>query len=308
MNKILVITLLVSYLGFGQNTQIDDFKITILSTMLSDSHLGEWGFAALIEVDGEKILFDTGSREKTVIQNAKELSIDLNDIQNVYLSHNHKDHTGGLLSLKEEYNNSFSKAHIGRGIFYSRPRKDGTDHYLLENKAKLEKAGVSFITHETATQILPKVWTTGYVPRVYDEKNWSKLGKLIDGNGNKKEDTIPEDQSLFFDTKNGIVLVSGCGHAGLVNTLEHISNILPNRPIYKIIGGFHLLKLSDEKLKWTTNKMNELGVKYFVGAHCTGINSTYTIRNYMNASKEQVLVGSVGTYITQEGITPGFME
>jgi 7,8-dihydropterin-6-yl-methyl-4-(beta-D-ribofuranosyl)aminobenzene 5'-phosphate synthase len=62
--------------------------------------------------------------------------------------------------------------------------------------------------------------------------------------GNKIEDVIPEDQSLFFDTKKGIVLISGCGHAGLVNTLEHIKNIIPNRPIYKILGGFHLLKLS----------------------------------------------------------------
>ena len=306
--KKLFLCLFASFVGYSQNTQIDDFKITILSTMLSDSYTGEWGFAALIEVDGDKILFDTGKREKTVIQNATELKIDLNNIENVFLSHNHQDHTGGLLSLKEKYTSSFSKAHVGEGIFYSRPRKDGRDHYLFENKDKFKKAGIHFITYKTPTQILPKVWTTGYVPRVYNEKNWSKLGKIINEEGNKKEDTIPEDQSLFFDTKNGIVLVSGCGHAGLINTLEHVSNILPNRPIYKIIGGFHLLRLDDEKLEWTANKMKKLGVKYFVGAHCTGINPTYMIRNYMNATKDQVLVGSVGTYITQEGITPGYME
>ena len=103
----------------------------------------------------------------------------------------------------------------------------------------------------------------------------------------KKEDTIPEDQSLFFDTKKGIVLVSGCGHAGLVNTLEHISKIFPERPIYKIIGGFHLFRLDKEKLEWTATKMKERGVEYFVGAHCTGINSTYMIRGFMNAPKNQ---------------------
>lgn len=276
--------------------------------MLSDAHIGEWGFAALIEVDGERILFDTGSREKTVIQNAKALSIDLNNIENVYLSHNHKDHTGGLIALKNRYPSSFSKAHVGEGIFYSRPTKQGRDHYLLENKDKLKKAGVNFLTHKKPAQIIPNVWTTGYVPRVYDEKNWSKLGQIIDDKGDKKEDTIPEDQSLFFDTKKGIVLVSGCGHAGLVNTLEHIANIVPDRPIYKIIGGFHLFRLNNEKLEWTAKKMKELGVKYFVGAHCTGINSTYSIRNHLNAAKDNVLVGSVGTYITQEGITPGLME
>jgi 7,8-dihydropterin-6-yl-methyl-4-(beta-D-ribofuranosyl)aminobenzene 5'-phosphate synthase len=66
--------------------------------MLSDSYIGEWGFSAMIEVDGERILFDAGSRENTVVQNAKELNINLDNIDNIFLSHNHKDHTGGLIT------------------------------------------------------------------------------------------------------------------------------------------------------------------------------------------------------------------
>jgi 7,8-dihydropterin-6-yl-methyl-4-(beta-D-ribofuranosyl)aminobenzene 5'-phosphate synthase len=155
---------------------------------------------------------------------------------------------------------------------------------------------------------MPGLWTTGQIPRKYDEKNWSELGKMVDSNGNKVEDTIPEDQSLFFDTDNGIVLISGCGHAGLVNTLDYVQKIIPNRPIYKIIGGFHLLNLSQNKLEWTAKMMEESGVRFFVGAHCTGINSTYSIRNFMNLSPKNALVGSVGTYITNKGIFPGYME
>ena len=131
---------------------------------------------------------------------------------------------------------------------------------------------------------------------------------MNDLKGNILEDTIPEDQSLFFDTENGIVLISGCGHAGLVNTLDYIKTIIPNRPIYKIIGGFHLLNLNEEKLEWTAQKMEEYGVKYFVGAHCTGLNSTYSIRNFMNLTSKNALVGSVGTYITKNGIFPGYMQ
>ena len=131
---------------------------------------------------------------------------------------------------------------------------------------------------------------------------------MIDLKGNILEDTILEDQSLFFDTENGIVLISGCGHAGLVNTLDYVKKIIPNRPIYKIIGGFHLLNLNEDKLKWTAKKMKESGVEYFVGAHCTGLNSTYSIRNFMNLSSKNALVGSVGTYITNVGIFPGYME
>ena len=293
---------------FGQSNLVNDFKITILSTMLSDTHIGEWGFSALVEVDGEKILFDTGSRPNTVFQNAIELNIDLSNIKNVYLSHNHKDHTGGLLFLKTKYPNSFVNAHVGEGIFYSRPNKNGGDHYLLKNKNDLIQEGVKFIFHKQPNQIIPKVWTTGQIPREYDEKNWSQLGKLIDQNGNIQEDIIPEDQSLFFDTKKGIVLISGCGHAGIINTLEYVSKIFPNRPIYKILGGFHLLKLDAEKLKWTADKMKSYGVDYFVGAHCTGINSTYMLREFLDSTKNRVLIGSVGTYITPNGIIPGYME
>jgi 7,8-dihydropterin-6-yl-methyl-4-(beta-D-ribofuranosyl)aminobenzene 5'-phosphate synthase len=295
-------------ISFGQNPKIKDFKITILSTMLSDSHIGEWGFSAMIEADGKRILFDAGSKENTVLQNAKELNINLDNIDNIYLSHNHKDHTGGLITLKKEYPNSFKNAHVGEGIFYSRPNSEGDDNYILSNKNTLENLGIKFISHKNPTQIMPGFWTTGQVPRKYDEKNWSGVSKMIDSKGNVVEDIIPEDQSLFFDTENGIVLISGCSHAGLANTLDHVQKIILGRPIYKIIGGFHLLKLNNDKLEWTAKKMREAGVNYFVGAHCTGLNSTYSIRNFLGLTSKSALVGSVGTVITAKGIFPGYME
>ena len=308
MKHLIIALLFLPMISFGQNPKIKDFKITILSTMLSDSHIGEWGFSAMIEVDGERILFDAGSRENTVVQNAKELSINLDNIDNIFLSHNHKDHTGGLITLKKEYPNSFKKAHVGEGIFYSRPNAEGDDNYILSNKNTLENLGIKFISHKNPTQPIPGLWTTGQVPRKYDEKNWSGVSKMIDSKGNIVEDIIPEDQSLFFDTENGIVLISGCGHAGLANTLDYVQKIIPGRPIYKIIGGFHLLKLNNDKLEWTAKKMREAGVNYFVGAHCTGLNSTYSIRNFLGLTSESALVGSVGTVITAKGIFPGYME
>ena len=220
MKKYLLILLLTPIISFGQNPKIKDFKITILSTMLSDFHTGEWGFSAMIEVDGERILFDAGSRENTVLQNAKELKINLDNLDNIFISHNHKDHTGGLITLKKEYPNSFKNAHVGEGIFYSRPNPDGDGNYILSSRNTLENLGIKFISHKNPTQLVPGVWTTGQVPRKYDEKNWSGVSKMIDSKGNTVEDIIPEDQSLFFDTENGIVLISGCGHAGLANTLD----------------------------------------------------------------------------------------
>jgi 7,8-dihydropterin-6-yl-methyl-4-(beta-D-ribofuranosyl)aminobenzene 5'-phosphate synthase len=80
---------------------VSDLKITTLSTMLTEFQgVGEWGFAALVEVDGKTILFDTGWRPETVRQNAEELGIDLSTVDTVVLSHNHADHTGGLVTLR----------------------------------------------------------------------------------------------------------------------------------------------------------------------------------------------------------------
>jgi 7,8-dihydropterin-6-yl-methyl-4-(beta-D-ribofuranosyl)aminobenzene 5'-phosphate synthase len=276
--------------------------------MLSDWYTGEWGFSALIEADDKKVLFDTGLRENTVINNAKELKIDLNNISNVFLSHNHKDHTGGLINLKNNFSDSFSNAHVGDGIFLKRLTKNLIHAYILDNKKEMENLGINFINHKYPSQILPGIWTTGVIQRIHDEKNWSKTGKIIDTNKNIIEDNIPEDQSLFFDTAKGIVLISGCGHAGIINTIEHVKKILPDRPIYMILGGFHVHNLNDSKLKWTANNLKESGVQYFIGAHCTGINSTYKLRKYMGLSSHKALVGSVGTYINNDGVFPGKMQ
>ena len=111
--------------------RVKSLKITILSTMLADQGVGEWGFSALVEADGHRILFDTGNRPETVLQNARDLKIDLSTITDVVLSHHHGDHTGGLLVLRQELArnspNALSRIHVAPGIFLSR-RHPGSEH------------------------------------------------------------------------------------------------------------------------------------------------------------------------------------
>src|ERR1700730_259473 len=114
----------------GKNlAELQSLKVTILSTMLADEGIGEWGFAALVEADGKKILFDTGARPNTVLENAKELKIDLSDVQDVILSHFHDDHTTGLMTLRNELSKknptALSRVHVAKGIFLERRGKDG---------------------------------------------------------------------------------------------------------------------------------------------------------------------------------------
>jgi 7,8-dihydropterin-6-yl-methyl-4-(beta-D-ribofuranosyl)aminobenzene 5'-phosphate synthase len=94
----------------SKSDQVNTLKITTLSTMLADKGIGEWGYAALIEVDGHKILFDTGNKPKTVLQNALDLNIDLSDVEDVFLSHNHSDHTGGVVDFKKSFETKKSES------------------------------------------------------------------------------------------------------------------------------------------------------------------------------------------------------
>src|SRR5882724_4487286 len=121
----LVAILLCSALCFAQGHRVKSLRIQILSTMLADDDgFGEWGFAALVDADGHKILFDTGAHPDTVSRNVRELKVDLSGVTDVILSHHHIDHTAGLMTLRREFPN-LSKVHVGKGIFLSRPGSRG---------------------------------------------------------------------------------------------------------------------------------------------------------------------------------------
>jgi 7,8-dihydropterin-6-yl-methyl-4-(beta-D-ribofuranosyl)aminobenzene 5'-phosphate synthase len=204
------------------HAQIKNLKITILSTMLADQGIGEWGFAALVEADGHRILVDTGARPETVLSNLGDLKLDISDVREVILTHNHDDHVGGLLTLRREFMkknpDALSVVHVGKGIFYSRPDAKGEGNPMIAIRKEYEATGGKIIEHDQPIELFPGAWLTGPVPRTYPERNWSVSGKVQTPAG-LVEDTIPEDQSLVLNTAKGLVLVSGCGHAGIINTL-----------------------------------------------------------------------------------------
>ena len=302
-----VCVLLTSGSALAAPHRVGSLKITILSTMLADEGIGEWGFAALVEADGRRILFDTGARPRTVLENARELKIDLSRVTEVVISHNHDDHTGGLLTLRQELAKknptALSRVHVARGAFYPRPSPSGEQNRLLTDKPAFEASGGKFVEHDRPAEIAPGVWLTGPVPRVHPERNWSVTGKVDTPQG-LVEDTIPEDQSLVFDTAEGLVLLSGCGHAGIINTVEHARKIVRTAPLHAAIGGFHLFPLDDEKLAWTITKLRELGIANLLGAHCTGIEAVYRLRG-AGLDRKHCVVAAVGSSFTLgTGIDP----
>lgn len=291
--------------------QVHALRVTLLSTMLvgSTTGMGEWGFSALVEADGHRVLLDTGAHPETVLQNARDLKIDLSDVQEVILTHNHWDHTTGLVPLRREMMkknpSALSLVHVARGIFYSRPTPDGEENPMIAFKKEFEATGGRFIEHDEAAEIFPGGWLSGPVPRKYPERNWSAGGKVQTPAG-LVEDTIPEDQSLVLDTREGLVVITGCGHAGIINILTFAREEFPNQPVDAVIGGLHLFAATDEQLNWTADKMKEFKVANLVGAHCTGVEAVYRIRERLGLPRASAVVGSVGSsFVLGEGIHPG---
>ena len=303
---------------------VTDLKITTLSTMLTEFRgVGEWGFAALVEVDGHTVLFDTGWRPDTVLKNAAEFGIDLSAVDTVVLSHNHADHTGGLTTLrralKEKNDSALQTAHVGKGIFS--PRKADPKRMniipaplrqywvdVLEVRDEYESLGGEVVIHDKPHQLFPGVWITGPIPRPHPEKNWTPTASIVE-HDSLVEDTIPEDQALIINTRQGLVVLAGCGHAGIVNTMEYAQSIAGEEPIHAVLGGLHLLSLTDQKLSWTGTKMNEFGVQHLLGAHCTGINAVNLLRDSAGLHRDTSVVGAVGSVFTlEDGIRLGLLN
>lgn len=302
-------------------------RVTILSTMLADAGIGEWGFAALVEVDGHRLLFDTGARPDTVLRNARELGLELGQITDVVLSHNHDDHTGGLVALRRELlvknPKALSRAHVAPGIFWSRtvpvalaaraagglqssggpPDAKSEQNTMIADRVAYTAAGGSFVEHTRPEELFPGVWITGPIPRRFAERNWSGR-REVRTPGGPAEDTLPEDQALVIDTESGLVVITGCGHAGIVNIVDLAQKQLGGR-LHAVLGGLHLLEASDEQLDWTARELRGRGLAHLIGAHCTGIEALFRLRQGLGLTRRTAVVGAVGaTFTLTGGIDP----
>ncbi|MBC8041570.1 MAG: MBL fold metallo-hydrolase [Opitutaceae bacterium] len=294
---------------------VKTLRITVLSTMLTGGDgIGEWGFAALVEVNGRKLLFDTGNHPETVLNNAKELAVDLTGITDVVLSHNHQDHVGGLLTLRQAFSkkdkSTLSRVHIAEGALISRGPGDyaGDDNPLIAIRTAYLKTRGTFTEHSGPVELLPGVWFTGPIPRVHTDEQPIPPGWVLRApDGKLVPDSTPDDAALVFDTPKGLVVLTGCGHAGLINTLEYARVITrrPDAPIYAATGGFHLFRAADGTLDWTTEKLRALNLKHLHGGHCTGLETVYRLRRDLGLPRAAASVAAVGSsFDLEKGIDP----
>jgi len=256
-------------------------KLTVLTdnnSIIDRYFLAEPALSFLIEEDGKKILFDTGYSD-VFIKNASKMNVKLTDIDAVVLSHGHIDHTGGLHNLisilMEEVFENRAKAKpdliCHEDTFKEKMIPDGID---VGSTVKEGQLGIYFNLRLTKDPlwITDKIVYLGEIPRLNDFENKKPIGN----------DYVLDDSAIAWKSDKGLVIITGCSHAGICNIIEHAKVVCNEEKVLDIIGGFHLLNPSKEQLNGTMAYLAELKPKNVYACHCTDLNSKIALSKAVN--------------------------
>lgn len=255
-----------------------NIKITTLIENMPDNEQTlafEHGFSVYIECEGKKILFDTG-QTGDFVKNAVALGIALERTDAVVLSHGHYDHTGGVSALLEHLEKGVKiPCYVGKEFFLEKYKllEDGSFKYNGNPfpKALLEQENspmeLNFVEQDV-TWLAENIVLFKNFQRVtgYEQVNpkfFVKQGESY------IQDYFPDEIALGIIIEQGLVLIAGCSHVGIVNMLEHVKRIL-QLPVIAVLGGTHLVEAEEERLKKTAEAFREHGVQRIAVSHCTG--------------------------------------
>ena len=273
---------------------IKRLRVTVLADncVATPDLLGEFGLSMLIEADDRRILFDTG-QGKVLRANAEALGIRLSALDAVVLSHGHFDHTGGLAGLLQEVSPSAIFLHPA-AMQPKYAKNENPPHRSIgipaSSRQKLDAVQDRIVWTRSATEVVPGVWCTGEIPRL------PVNGKTTTGfylNADCCEpDPIADDQALFIETTNGLVVIAGCAHAGIMNTLDQISALTGRTEMLALAGGLHLARATHQELEASGNALGRRNFQILAPCHCTGMGAHSYLRARFHSLVRDVGVGT----------------
>lgn len=245
------------------------------NTVAKPGLMAEWGLSILVQVNDFKVLLDTGT-SSVVTHNARILGIDLSQINKIVLSHGHNDHTGGLANVLQITGDKDVIAHpaIWDSKYSKRPYQDKEVYIGFRYTSEyLESLGASFTYSQKPVKITNEIVTTGEVEMTTSfEAIESNL--FVKDKGVLQPDAFTDDLSLVINTPEGLIIILGCAHRGMINHIQHAQKITNERRVYAVVGGTHLTRASEERIKKTILELKKLDVKKVGVSHCTGANAS----------------------------------
>jgi len=251
-----------------------DVRITTLAENAASAIgvLGEWGLSILIETEEAVVLLDTGGPELSATHNAQRLGKDLSMVDKIVISHGHTDHTGGLVEVLNRMRKPVEViAHpdIWSKKYAKLPNRQERYAGMPVPAEMLESLVSSIRLTAEPVEISDSIMTTGEIEMLTD---YEEIDDILfeKRDGELLPDTVPDDLALVVNTGEGLAVITGCAHRGIVNTLRHAQKITGVDYIHTVIGGTHLFRASEERLEKTIHDLKAFGLQRLGVSHCTG--------------------------------------
>ncbi len=270
-----------------------DIKLNILADNIvtKSGFIAEHGLSVLIETPEGDFLLDTG-QGMVFEHNAKLLGLNLDRIKDVILSHGHYDHAGGIKNLA-----------MTRKINLFAHNMAKRKRFKLIERGKYKSIGIDWLDDQTVEKninwvlsdkphyLSDNILLSGQIPRQIDFEKPPAHFYFLDDNNKYIKDTVPDDQSVFINTPKGLIIITGCAHSGLINSIMYAKKLFKTDKILAVVGGTHLLNATDEKIDKTISAIIDLKVEELYAGHCTGLRSMHIFYNRLKNRFHSTEVG-----------------